>query len=94
VTLTGRRHSPSQLRGEAERRQVKRPTVALSHNIGGAPQAPRGLHRRAPVTSAEEARADDSTSAVARRREGAAAHPERSRPTDEEAAQRTKKASQ
>ena len=42
MTLTGRRRSPSQLRGEAERRQVKRPTVALSHNIGGAPQA-RGV---------------------------------------------------
>jgi acetyl-CoA C-acetyltransferase len=28
-----------QLQGKAEKRQVKNPTVALSHNIGGAPQA-------------------------------------------------------
>src|SRR5438477_168243 len=28
-----------QLQGKAEQRQVKDPTVALSHNIGGAPQA-------------------------------------------------------
>jgi acetyl-CoA C-acetyltransferase len=28
-----------QLQGKAEQRQVKNPTVALSHNIGGAPQA-------------------------------------------------------
>ena len=28
-----------QLQGKADKRQVKNPTVALSHNIGGAPQA-------------------------------------------------------
>ena len=28
-----------QLQGKAEKRQVKNATVALSHNIGGAPQA-------------------------------------------------------